>query len=586
MSTRTPRWPLLLALLALAALGWLGWQGLSPAAREVPPPLSTATRGPLRITVLEAGSLEALKSTTVASLVEGQAAILYLVEEGTVISEQDVASGRVLVKLDASELEERIAKQVIDVQAARAAKVNAEASLSIQQQEDASKDRQAVLKVEFAELDLKRYVGTEVAAALEQARRDVLAGAADEASLEQRLRQALVDPALQGEAQQRLRQLNSDISLAQEELKRAQVKWDWSRRLLERDFVSRDEEDADRLAVERRTIELDRARTAQAQYTTYDFAKEVTRLLSELVEAEGELSRVRERATSAQARAQAEVASKKEQEVLQEARYAKYLAQREACVIRATQPGLVLYASSGGEMRWGNDDRIREGVQVRERQPILTLPDLAQMGARINVHESVVDKVRAGQRVTVTVDAMPEQPVRGVVDSVKTLPNPADRWMNPDLKVYATLIRLEEVLPGMRPGMSVKTEILVAEEADVVQVPVQAVSGTAGQPRVWVWDGEQARERPVEVGPGNDRFVAVLKGLEAGEQVLLAPPRGASSPRTGAEAPAGGPPRGEGAAQPASQGARGRSRGAPRSPGEASAAAPAATAAPAAAGTR
>lgn len=578
MSTRTPRWPLLLAVVALGGLAWLGWQGLSPAAREAPPPLARATRGPLRITVLEAGSLEALKSTTVASQVEGQAAILYLVEEGTVVSEQDVAGGRVLVKLDASDLEERIAKQVIDVQAARAAKVNAEASLSIQQQEDASKDRQAVLKVEFAELDLKRYVGTEVAARLEQARRDVLAGKADQAALEQQLQAALEDPGLQGEAQQKMRQLNSDISLAQEELKRAQVKWDWSRRLLERDFVSRDEEDADRLAVERRTIELDRARTAQAQYTTYDFAKEVTRLLSELVEAEGELSRVRERAASAQARAEAEVASKKEQELLQEARYAKYLAQREASVIRASQAGLVLYASSGGEMRWGNDDRIREGVQVRERQPILTLPDLSQMGARINVHESVVDKVKAGQRVTVTVDAMPEQPVRGVVDSVKTLPNPADRWMNPDLKVYATLIRLEEVLPGMRPGMSVKTEILVSEEADVVQVPVQAVAGTAGQPRVWVWDGERARERPVELGAGNDRFVAVLSGLEPGEQVLLAPPRGSSGARPdGAPAPAarpGGAPAGAGEGAP--QGQRGRGRGAARGPGEAAAATPAA----------
>lgn len=575
MRTRSFPWWTLLALAAVAALGWLGWQGLSPATEAPPPPLATATRGLLRITVLEAGSLEALKSTTVSSQVEGQAAIIYLVEEGTVLGPDDVRAGRVLVKLDASDLEERISKQLIDVQAARAAKVNAEASLSIQQQEDASKERQAALKVEFADLDLNRYVGGEVAARLEKARRDVLDGTSREEDLERALRSALEDPALKGEAQQRLRQLNSDISLAAEDLKRAQVKWEWSRRLLERDFVSRDEEDADRLALERRTIELERTRTAQAQYATYDFAKEVTRLLSERVEAEGELARVRERALAAQARAQAELASKREQESLQEARYVKYLAQREACVIKATQPGLVLYASSGGDNRWGNEERIREGVQVRERQPILTLPDLDQMGARVNIHESVVDKVRPGQRVTVTVDAMPEQPVGGSVESVKTLPNPADRWMNPDLKVYATLLRLDSVLPGMRPGMSVKAEILVAEEADVVQVPVQAVGGPAGRPSVWVWDGAQARERRVELGAGNDRFVAVASGLQAGERVLLAPPRAAPAPAA-QEAGSGGPAAGE---RPggAGKGRNGPRQGTPRpEAGDGSASAPAA----------
>jgi len=531
----------LLLVVALGAAGWWAWSTFARPPAAAAPALHSAAQGPLRVTVLESGSLEALKSTTIASQVEGQAAIIYLVEEGTILTAEDVAQGRVIVKLDASELEERISKQNLDVQAARAAKVNAEASFSIQVQEDASKERQATLEVEFAGLDLKRYVGEELAQQLEQARRRVLAGEQRVEEFDRGLKALLADERLKGEALQTQRQLKSDISLAQEELKRAQVKWDWSKKLLEKDFVSRDEEDADRLAVERRRIELDRAETAYTQFATYDFAKALTKLLSGLIEAEGELARVKDRARAAQERAKAEVSAKKEQELLQVGRYEKYLVQLAACVIKAPKAGLVLYASSSGDNRWGGDERIKEGTQVRERQPILTLPDTDQMGARINVHESVVDKVKAGQAVTVTVDAIPDQALEGEVQEVKTQPNATDRWMNPDLKVYATLIRLKGALPGMRPGMSVKAEILVAELPDVLRVPVQAVAGAMGRPTVWVYAEGKASERRVELGWSNDRFVEVTQGLAAGDQVLLAPPRG--PPASGAALDASGAPR-------------------------------------------
>jgi multidrug resistance efflux pump len=584
---RFPWLPLVL-LLGLGGLGILGWRTLTRTSATDAPPLARVTRGPLRVTVLESGSLEALQSTTIASQVEGQNAILHLIEEGTVLTAEDVAKGRVLVRLDDSSLQERIDNQAIEVKAARAATVSAEQSLAIQVQEDASAERQATLKVEFAALDLKRYVGEALASELERARRRVLAGEQRLEELEQALRALLTDERLKGEAQQKVRQLKSDISLAEEDLKRAEVKWDWSKRLLEKDFVSRDEEDADRLAVERRRIELDRARTAYTQFETYDFGKQVTQLLSDLVEAEGELERVRDRAKAAQSRALAEVESRKEQQALKEARQQRFLQQRESTVIKATKPGLVLYASSVSGGGWNNDDRIREGVQVRERQPILTMPDADQMGARINVHESVVDRVKQGQPVTVTVDALPDQPLEGTVELVKTQPNPADRWMNPDLKVYTTLIRLKGLLPGMRPGMSVRCEILVNVVADAIQVPVQAVGGAAGKPRVWVYEGGRATERVVTVGASNDRFTEVLSGLVEGELVLLAPPRTAATPQGAGDGAASEPadaagasrspgPGGRGGANGPGQGAgAGRPEGAGRAtPGEGAAGAPA-----------
>ena len=61
-------------------------------------------RGPLRITVLEGGSFEALESQQVKSQVHGQTKILSIVEEGSEVTQADVDNGKILVELDNKEL--------------------------------------------------------------------------------------------------------------------------------------------------------------------------------------------------------------------------------------------------------------------------------------------------------------------------------------------------------------------------------------------------------------------------------------------------------------------------------------------------
>ena len=242
----------------------------------------------------------------------------------------------------------------------------------------------------------------------------------------------------------------------------------------------------------------------------------------------------------------------------------KLKGQLEACVIRADRPGLVVYASSGRQGRHDRGERIQEGVTVQERQAIISIPDMSQLGVRADIHESVVERVKVGQSVTAIVDALPDSPLRGTVASVAPLPNPAESWLNPDRKVYATTITLQDVPLTVRPGMSVQIEILVAELADAVLVPVQAVAGTADRPIAYLADGTQ---RPLVLGLTNDRFVEVRDGLAVGERIQLAPPRtdrfaseeargdGGTEKRGGGKRPEGKRPAGK---RPAGKGAAGK----------------------------
>ena len=78
--------------------------------------------------------------------------------------------------------------------------------------------------------------------------------------------------------------------------------------------------------------------------------------------------------------------------------------------IRAERPGLVVYgASDQNSSRYrGNSSQeaIQEGATVRERQAILTIPDMREMAIKVNIHESAVQRVAVGQAVSVSIDAL------------------------------------------------------------------------------------------------------------------------------------------------------------------------------------
>ena len=531
---------LLLVLLAIpaAAVWWIlgGNTGTSAEDIALSDPVS---RGSLVVGVLEGGSLEALESHVIRSEVEGRNEIIYIVPEGTFLKQQDIDEGKVLVQLNDAGLQEKLRKQEISVTAATGARDAARNSLEIQKQTSDSDIRKARLSVRFAELDLTRYVGQDLADELlamharwnaagvegETQPRDVKTTEEQLERLVSWIKALLESERLQGEALQKRRQFTSDIRLAQEERTRAQVKLEWSTKLEAKGYVSREEFVADKLQLQRREIDLERAETALTQYATYDFPKEVERLLSELVDKRDQLERTIKKARSNLAKSTSELETKERELKLKKAEFDNYKQQLDKCVIRATEPGLVVYASSGKERRWGNDNRIQEGTAVRQRQAIIRIPKPGSLGARINVHETIVDRVRKGLGAKVTVDAMPDEELDGRVRSVSTLPNPADRWLNPDLKVYATIIELVGSHPTLKPGMSVQVSILLDELTDVLQVPVQAVAGKVGEPVVWIWRGDEAVPQPVELGLSNDRYVEVKAGLSGGERLLLDPPR-------------------------------------------------------------
>ncbi|MBN2446837.1 MAG: efflux RND transporter periplasmic adaptor subunit, partial [Phycisphaerae bacterium] len=415
------RWPLLAGTVivvgALAAYALARSMGATIA--QDGQPTFTVRRGPLTISVTEAGTIQSREQVSLKCEVEGQSTLIFLIPEGT-----RVKAGDLLVELDASQLQDNLVQQQISVDSAEATFVRARESLAaakIQADSDISK---AELDHRFAQEDVSQYKD--------------------------------------GQHPQDVMEAESNITLAKEELERAAEKLKWSEQLFKEQYISQTELEADRLSFNRAELNHQLAVASLELLQKYTSQRKIDELESNVGQTAMALDRVKLQANADVVQAEADLKARERELGRQRDKLAKIETQLSMTKIIAPRDGLVVYATSvqgGGRHRMS--EPLQEGQAVRERQELIYLPSADSMMAQVLIHESSLEKVQVGQTVRLKVDALPEEVYTGRVAKIAPLPDAQSAWMNPDLKVYPTEIHLDGVHPELRTGMSCQAEIIV-----------------------------------------------------------------------------------------------------------------------------
>ena len=449
-------------------------------------PLFTVKQGPLRINIVESGTIKARQQVIIKSQVEGETTILSLVPEGDLVKK-----GKLLVELDASELLDDQIDQDIKVQNADADFVRAREDLKVVENQATSDKAKAVLDLEIAELDLKKYI-------------DPNEG--------------------KGEYNNQLMQKQVKITLAEGELKRAENQLEWSEKLFKEEFISETELERDQLAAKKADLDLELAESDLNLLKNFTHKRDLAQFKSNVEQAEMALERTELKAAADIIQAQAGLRAKESEFKQQEGKLKKLGEQIEKTKIYAPADGLVIYATSARGSWRGNDEPLDEGQQIRERQELIYLPTALSMRAEIKVHEASMKKIELGLRTIIKVDALPDEVFTGSVGKIAPLPDPQMVWLNPDLKVYNTDIYIDNEDEDMLTGMSCQAEIIIEEYANATYIPLQSIVRIKGKPTVYVLKGNDIKPCEIEIGLDNNRMVRVINGLAPGEQVLAAPP--------------------------------------------------------------
>jgi HlyD family secretion protein len=196
----------------------------------------------------------------------------------------------------------------------------------------------------------------------------------------------------------------------------------------------------------------------------------------------------------------------------------EYLDAMDAMVIRAPVAGVVVYK------RLWNNESIQVGDNVPGPLPIVEIPDLSSIRARVQVDEIDSGRVEIGQDATIAVDAARNRSVSGKVASIGTILKQAS--FDRPQKVCDVYIDIDTENTGnLRPGMSLKATIKVGEYPDALVIPLSSIQERNGRSFVQVLNPNSKSFEWREITLlTNDGLNAVVKsGLNGEENIRIKP---------------------------------------------------------------
>ena len=190
----------------------------------------------------------------------------------------------------------------------------------------------------------------------------------------------------------------------------------------------------------------------------------------------------------------------------------------ESLTVRAPVNGVVIYKRD-----WNNQPR-EIGSNVFIMDSVLEIPDLSSIRAKVQIDEIDSGKVKVGQDVNITVDAVQSKTFGGKITSIGTILKQAT--FDRPQKVNDVYVAIEDVdVKQLRPSMSLKAQIQVGEYPQVVVIPLSSIQERDGRSFVQVWKPQEKSFEWREVHlQTNDGLTAVVEsGLQANEKIRAKP---------------------------------------------------------------
>lgn len=169
---------------------------------------------------------------------------------------------------------------------------------------------------------------------------------------------------------------------------------------------------------------------------------------------------------------------------------------------------------------------VTPGVQATfEGKALLTVSDLSTLIVKADLNQIDVAKVKLGQKVAVTLDALPGKTYEAEITKIAPASiTPKDKQVDV-FPVEATLTRADTAI---KPGMTADVRIHIEKKANVISLPIEAVVKENGKQfvsKVIPLDkGKQKTDKvEVAVGARNDREIEIQSGIKEGDKVLIKP---------------------------------------------------------------
>jgi len=199
----------------------------------------------------------------------------------------------------------------------------------------------------------------------------------------------------------------------------------------------------------------------------------------------------------------------------------KLLADRAAMTVKAPVDGVVYYGRFT-RGKWSGMEQVAESLRpggvVMKNAVFMTVVQPRPVFVRSSVSEADVDKLRPGVKGTVQPTAFADLKLEAAVDRIDAIPSAADSF---EVRLG---LRTDPLPVSIVPGMTCTAKIVPYHDKSAIAIPSKALFTDEVDERqtyVFLVEAGKPKKRTVTVGKRADDRVEIVRGLAAGDEILL-----------------------------------------------------------------
>ena len=170
-----------------------------------------------------------------------------------------------------------------------------------------------------------------------------------------------------------------------------------------------------------------------------------------------------------------------------------------------------IHAPMAGSIK---EKKVTAGDYIRNGTFLVSIIRTDLLKLSFTVTEKDVGGLRAGQDVSFAVDAFPGREFRGQVKTIY-----------PSLEEKTRSLQVEAVVANadgrLKPGLFCRVTLFTGPPRDTVVVPITALLYDNSTTKLFVVEGDRAKERKVRIGRKYGEFMEIIEGTKAKETVVI-----------------------------------------------------------------
>lgn len=158
---------------------------------------------------------------------------------------------------------------------------------------------------------------------------------------------------------------------------------------------------------------------------------------------------------------------------------------------------------------------ITEGSTVSTQIAAMKIANMDKVKLSFNISDDIINRVSAGSKAYITISSASDTLYEGTVTNISPV---ADS----QTMMYPVEIYIDNPDYHIKPGMFASIKLVLSNKENTILVPLNAVIEENNEKFVYTVDKNNiAHKTIVETGIKNDTSIEIVKGVEAGDQVVV-----------------------------------------------------------------